>query len=158
MELERAMTSRTNSQSEGQNLAAGTDAPLSALEKRRQEAVQRYVDGEPIAQICRQMRCAKSWLYKWKNRYQITEPDWATAHSRRPETTPSKTPEAIEAHIVRLYQTLSTPESGSVSAQMIHDHLSQHGGASIPSMRTIYRMLNRHGKEVSSHSVTSSHF
>ena len=149
------MTSRTNGQSEGQNLSARTDTPLSALEKRRQEAVQRYVDGEPIAQICREMSCAKSWLYKWKNRYQVTEPDWSTAHSRRPETTPSKTPETIEAQIVRLYQTLSTPESGSVSAQMIHEHLSQHGGASIPSIRTIYRMLNRHGKEVSSHSVTS---
>lgn len=149
------MTSRTNGQSEGQNLATRTDTPLSALEKRRQEALQRYVDGEPIAQICQEMRCAKSWLYTWKNRYQITEPDWATAHSRRPGTTPRKTPEAIETHIVRLSQTLSTVEVGSVSAQMIHDHLSQHGGASIPSMRTIYRILNRHGKEVNAHSVTS---
>jgi transposase len=149
------MTSRTKSHSESPTLDGGTDTPLSALEKRRQEAVQRYVDGEPIAQICQEMHCAKSWLYKWKNRYQITEPDWATAHSRRPETTPRKTPEAIETHIVRLSQTLSTAEVGSVSAQMIHDHLSQHGGASIPSMRTIARILNRHGKEVSAHSVTS---
>jgi transposase-like protein len=45
-----------------------------ALEQRRQEAIQRYLDGDPIEQICREMRCSKSWLYKWKNRYQVTEP------------------------------------------------------------------------------------
>ena len=38
-----------------------------ALEQRRQEAIQRYLDGDPIEQICREMRCSKSWLYKWKN-------------------------------------------------------------------------------------------
>jgi transposase len=38
-------------------------------ERRRQQAVARYLAGDPIETICHEMRCSKSWLYKWKNRY-----------------------------------------------------------------------------------------
>lgn len=149
------MTSRTNRHIEGSNRAVQTEVPLSNLETRRQEAVKRYIDGEPIEQICREMNCSKSWLYKWKHRYQVTEPDWAVSRSRRPVTTPSKTPELVEAHIVELAQTLAPPETGTVSARMIRDALAQHGETSLPSMRTISRILNRHRKEVNSLSVSS---
>ena len=91
------MTSRTNGHAEGQNRAADSDAVLCDLETRRQEAVKRYLDGEPIEQICQAMRCSKSWLYKWKNRYQVTEPDWSQPRTRRPATFSSKTPETVEA-------------------------------------------------------------
>jgi transposase-like protein len=149
------MTSRTNDGVKGPNRGTETAYPLDALEQRRQEAIQRYLDGDPIEQICREMRCSKSWLYKWKNRYQVTEPDWTKPRSRRPVTTPSKTPEAIEAEIVRLWQTLSPPASATLSARMIRAQLGQHGGTSMPSIRTIYRILNRHAKEVNSHTFTS---
>jgi transposase-like protein len=117
--------------------------------------VERYLGGDPIEVICREMGCSKSWLYKWKNRYQVTEPDWFQERSRRPETTPTKTPDALEAKIVRLRQTLSPDESGTVSAGVMRDHLRQHGVESIPSRRTIYRILNRQAKEVNSHAFTS---
>jgi transposase-like protein len=149
------MTSRTNGHAEGQNRAAEATPLFSDLESRRQEAIQRYLGGEPIEQICQTMRCSKSWLYKWKNRYQATEPDWLRARSRRPVTLASKTPEAVEADIVRLHRALSTPDRQTVSARQIHEYLRQHDGASIPSIRTIYRILNRHRKEVNSHSVRS---
>ena len=148
------MTSRTNCDAAGPNRGREPDALRFALETRRHEAVQRYLNGDPIEQICREMGCAKSWLYKWKKRYQVTNPDWARPRSRRPETTPRKTPEAIEAHIIQLSQTLATPASRTVSARRIRAHLAQHSGAVIPSIRTIYRILNRHRKEVSSHSLT----
>jgi len=149
------MTSRTNRHSGGQNPGGtGEVAPLD-FEKRRQLAVKRYLDGDPIEVICQEMGCAKSWLYKWKQRYQATEPAWFTARSRRPETTPSKTPETVAAAIMQLYQTLSPDASGTVRARVIRDHLSQHGVTSIPSMRTIYRMLNRQPQEGASQSVQS---
>ena len=91
------MTSRTNRHSGGQNPGGtGEVAPLD-FEKRRQLAVKRYLDGDPIEVICQEMGCAKSWLYKWKNRYQAAEPPWSQERSRRPKTTPARTPEAIEA-------------------------------------------------------------
>ena len=149
------MTSRTNGDSKGPFQGARVQPALAALVPRRQEAVKRYFDGEPIERICQEMGCSKSWLYKWKNRYQVTEPDWSQARSRRPETIPTKTPEAVELEIVRLSQTLSPQKSGTVSARVIRDHLGEHGAPSCPSIRTIYRILNRHAKEVNSHLITS---
>jgi transposase-like protein len=70
------MTSRTNRHSEGQNHRGKTRTSPSALERRRQEAVERYLADDPIEAICREMRCSKSWLYKWKRRYQATDPTW----------------------------------------------------------------------------------
>jgi hypothetical protein len=42
-----------------------------------------------------------------------------------------------------------------VSAGVIRDHLRHHRVESIPSRRTIYRMLNRQTQEVTSHVFTS---
>ena len=112
-------------------------APLSALQLRRQDAVKRYLAGEPIEAICRELGCSKSWLYKWKPRYEAPEPTWSQERSRRPRTTPTKTPAAVEMAIVRLRESFSP----GVSAQVIRDHLSRHQGESIPSRRTIARTL-----------------
>src|SRR6266516_3459990 len=147
-----AMTSRTKHPSERQDQIGNMPAPPSALQRRRQDAVKRYLAGDPIEAICRELGCSKSWLYKWKTRYEAPEPTWSQEHSRRPRTTPTKTPEAVEMAIVRRRGTLAP----GVSAQVIRDHLRRHQGESIPSRRTIYRMLNRQAQEVTSHAVTSS--
>jgi hypothetical protein len=148
------MTSRTNCRSEGQHQRGKSPTLPSALERRRQEALERYWAGDPIAVICREMGCAKSWWYTWKNRSQVTEPDWFQEYSRRPETTPTKTPDALEAQIVQLRHTLSPDGLGTVSAGVIRDHLRHHGAKSIPSRRTIYRIRKRQAKEVNSHAFT----
>ena len=127
------MTSRTNQHSERQDQIGNMPAPLSALQLRRQDAVKRYLAGEPIEAICRELGCSKSWLYKWKPRYEAPEPTWSQERSRRPRTTPTKTPAAVEMAIVRLRESFSP----GVSAQVIRDHLSRHQGESIPSRRTI---------------------
>ena len=99
--------------------------------------------------------CSKSWLYKRKNRYEGTEPEWVEERSRRPQSTPTKTPDALGAEIVRLRHTLVPDGSGTVSADVIRDHLRQRRVESLPSRRTIYRILNRQAKEVNSHSFPS---
>ena len=152
---DRAMTSRTNSHSEEHNQQGEMRPSLSALHQRRREVLERYLAGDPIAVICQEMGCAKSWLYKWRKRYQATEPAWFQEHSRRPESTPTKTPDALEAEIVRLRQTLAPDGSGTVRAEVIHDHLRHHSVASLPSCRTIYRILKRQAQEVTSHTVPS---
>ena len=106
--------------------------------------------------MCREMGCSKSWLYKWKNRYEGTEPGWVEERSRRPQSTPTQTPDALAAAIVRLRQTLSSGGLGPVSAAGMRAHLRQHSGDAIPSRRTIYRMLKRQAKEVTAHSFPSS--
>ena len=145
------MISRTNGHAASQHQGGHLRAPRSALDWRRQQALEHYLAGDPIEAICQQLGCSKSWLYTlytWKKRYQVSDPDWAQERSRRPQTTPTKTPDALEAEIVRLRQALSPNGSGAVSADVIRDHLRQHGDDSIPSRRTIYRILKRQTREV----------
>ena len=147
------MTSRTNRHAEGRNQSGTGAAAAADLEYRRQLAVARYLDGDPIEVICQEMGCAKSWLYKWKKRYQAANSTWSQERSRRPKTTPRKTPEAIEVALIALRQTVSPDGSATVSARVIRDHLRHHATASLPSLRTIYRILNRQTKEVASPST-----
>ena len=127
----------------------------ATLQRRRQEGRERCLAGNPIEVICRERGCAKSWLYTWKHRYQVTEPEWFQEHARRPETSPTKTPAPLEADIVRRRHTLSPDGLGTVSAGVIRDYLRPHCVESIPSCRTIYRILNRQTQEVTSHACTS---
>lgn len=52
-------------------------------EQRRKHAIAWYLAGEKIDVICRDLHCAKSWLYKWKARYQADDPEWAKSLSPR---------------------------------------------------------------------------
>jgi len=149
------MTSRTNRNSAGENQQRKTQLSPSALQRRRHEALERYLAGDPIAVICQEMGCSKSWLYTWKKRYQCTEPDWVQEHSRRPQSMPTKTPDRLEADIIRLPQTLSPDGLAPVSPDVIRDYLRQHGAEWVPSRRTIYRILSRQAKEVNANSVRS---
>ena len=119
----------------------------TAHEQRRQRAIDRYLAGDPIEDICRELVCSKSWLYKWRDRYLATDPSWSTALSRRPRTTPAKTSQCIAQVIVALRQTLAQHRTGS-GAAAIQQALAQQGIEPVPSQRTIYRILHRYAKEV----------
>ena len=138
------MTSRTNRHPERQEQGDPMSTSLSALHLRRQDAIERYLAGEPIETICREMGCSKSWLYKWKNRYEASKPTWSQERSRRPRSIPTHTPEALEKAIVHVRDSVSPAASRSVSARMIREHLGRHHVESLPSLRTIYRILQRH--------------
>jgi Homeodomain-like domain len=118
-----------------------------AQEQRRQRAIARYLAGDPIEDICRDLACAKSWLYKWRDRYLATDPSWSAALSRSPKTTPTKTPQRIAQVVVALRQTLA-PHGQGCGAAAIQQALAQQGIEPMPSQRTIYRILHRYDKEV----------
>jgi hypothetical protein len=118
-----------------------------AHEQRRQRAIDRYLAGDPIEDICRELACSKSWLYKWRERYLATDPAWSAAQSRRPRTTPTKTPQHIGQAVVALRHLLTRQGKGG-GAAAIQQALAQQGIAPVPSQRTIYRILHRYAKEV----------
>ena len=138
------MTSRTKQRPASQDQSGPVPAPPSALHLRRQDAIEPYLAGDPIETICQEMGCSKSWLYKWKQRYEASKPTWFQERSRRPRSTPTHTPEALERAIVHLRDSVSPAKSRSVSAQVIREHLGRHHVESLPSLRTIYRILKRH--------------
>jgi len=115
-------------------------------EHRRKQVVVRYLAGDKIEAICRDMHCSKSWLYKWKARYQADDPGWATGLSTQPRHKPSQTPQPIEQRVVKLRRTLvQSGQRGSAAA--IQQGLKRQGIEPIPSLRTIYRILQRHEQE-----------
>ena len=93
--------------------------------------------------ICRQMACSKSWLYKWKKRYQADDLSWAQPRSQRPRSQVTKTPKRIAQAIIELRQSLAQT-GGHDSAAAIVRALTRQGLAPVPSHRTIYRILQRH--------------
>lgn len=115
-------------------------------EHRRRQALERYIAGDKIDDICREMHCAKSWLYKWKDRYRQDDPTWAQTRSRRPQTQAARTPQEIEQAITRLRQAL-TQTGGPAGAGAIQQALRQQGLEPVPSPRTIDRILQRHDKK-----------
>jgi transposase-like protein len=96
------MTSRTNridsSPKQGQKAARLSPG----VKDRRHQAIARYLAGDKIEAICREMGCAKSWLYTWRARYQTDDPTWAQERPRRPRSNPRPRPERIEEAIVHL--------------------------------------------------------
>jgi transposase-like protein len=117
-----------------------------AQEDRRQQAMARYLAGDKIEVICRDLHCAKSWLYKWKARYQADNPAWATRRSTQPQRKPSQTPQPVVERILTLSQTLEQ-QGKQGKAAAIHQELTQQGIEPLPSRRTIYRIIQRHEQE-----------
>jgi hypothetical protein len=94
------------------------------------------------------MGCSKSWLYKWRDRYQAGDPIWTQEVSRRPTTSPAKLSATLEEKIVHLRQTAVSTGASPASAAAIRQALQDTGVEPVPSRRTIYRVLQRHAKEV----------
>jgi transposase-like protein len=124
-------------------------------EHRRHQALDRYLANDKIEDICRQLACVKSWLYKWRKRYDATNPAWSQERSTRPQHSPTRTPDHIVRAIVSLYETL--PHSGTGrGATAILRALAQHGLEPVPSRRTIYRILRHYHTEVKAHEARAS--
>ena len=118
-------------------------------EQRRKEAMKRYLDGEKIEDICRALSCSKSFLYRWRNRLNLADLNngWEKERSRRPLKSPLKTPETICQDIVHLKKTLQK-NGQRAGAKKIQQALKKQTITPLPSIRTIYRILQRHEKEV----------
>jgi len=116
-------------------------------EQRRQQAIDTYLADDKVEDICRQLVCSKSWLYKWRDRYDAHNLAWVQERSTRPKHSPPQTPAHVARAIVSLHVTLcQNGTGGGVTA--ITQALTQQGIGPVPSRRTIDRIVRRHQKEV----------
>jgi transposase-like protein len=134
-----------SAEKEQTQLEKGTPMP-QRTEHRRHHALDKYLADDKIEDICRHLACSKSWLYKWRARYDATNLAWAQERSTRPKHSPTQTPEHVEQAIVSLHRTLCHKGTGGTAA--IIRALVQQGIAPVPSRRTIYRIIRRHYMEV----------
>jgi len=116
-------------------------------EQRRKQAIDTYLAGDKVEDICRQLVCSKSWLYKWRNRYDATKATWAQERPKKPKSHPTQTPEHVERAVVSLRLTLRHNGTGG-GATAIMQALAQQGIEPVPSRRTMYRIVRRHHTEV----------
>lgn len=114
------------------------------LERERALAVRRFFAGEKPESIYTSLNRSRAWLYKWVNRFAPDDPGWCLNHSTRPERCPGRTPAEIE-EIVKLVRLHLYNEGLFHGAQAIHWELEAMHVVPLPSLRTINRILDRHG-------------
>ncbi|MBW3611687.1 MAG: IS481 family transposase, partial [Actinobacteria bacterium] len=102
------------------------------------------VEGRSVAEVAAAHDISRSWLYELLTRYRQGGEGGSRVRSRRPRSSPSKVPAALEDEIVALRKSLAE-EGLDAGAHTIHYHLTRRGHATVPSVATIWRALSRRG-------------
>ena len=112
--------------------------------QERRWAVHRFLNGESPEAICLSLGHSRSWLYKWVERSLQGNPSWYESQSRRPLNNALHTSEEIE-EIVKLVRLNLYNEGLFCGDQAILWELGEMVVSPLPSLRTINRILDRHG-------------
>ena len=115
-----------------------------AIEQERVWAVQRFVQGETPVSICASLGRSRVWLYKWVKRFRPDDPAWCQAQSRQPYGHPRRTSAEVE-EVVKLVRLRLYNTGLFFGAQAIQWELDDLGVRPLPSVRSINRILGRHG-------------
>ena len=110
--------------------------------RQRAEAVQRYLAGESPHTICASLGKTKRWLYKWIARHSPEDPSWNDDYSRRPLSSPNRTPAELE-RIVEMVRLNLYNKGLFCGSQAIQWELHDMEVRPIPSLSTIGRILKR---------------
>ena len=108
------------------------------VEDQRREFAQAAMYCNNFSALCREFGVTRRTGQKWVDRYKECQP--LTDRSRRPHTSPSRTPEEIEFLILEL--RAGNPGWG---ARTIQDVLLAEGHRNIPCAKTVNNILNRYG-------------
>jgi len=112
------------------------------IKQERLKAVQRFFDGEDPEDICASLGRSRSWLYKWVTRYAPVNSEWFEDRSRRPLSSPCRTPAEIEKIVemvrLNLYNTGLFCGNQAIQWEMIDMEVQP-----VTSLSTISRILRR---------------
>lgn len=108
------------------------------VEDQRIEFAQAALQCSNFSALCREFGIDRHTGYKWKERYAAQLP--LTDKSRRPHTSPGRTPEPVEMRILAV-----RAENPGWGARKIREFLQQEGCPDIPCAKTVNNILNRYG-------------
>jgi putative transposase len=115
---------------------------MSLMEEERKKAIQRHLEGETPTVICRTLGRTTRWFYKWLTRYRSKTADWYVEKPHRRLHFPDRTPDEIEK-AVKMVRLELYNEGLFCGSQAILGELEELGIRSLPSLRTIDRILSR---------------
>jgi transposase InsO family protein len=94
-----------------------------------------------IRQLCARFGISAPTGYKWLARYAAEGAAGLAERSRRPHTSPGRTPALLEALVLAVRDQFPTWGGRKIKA-----YLERHGDSPVPSASTITRILERHGR------------
>jgi len=118
---------------------------MKTPEEERIVAVRRYLSGDPIKSIYKDLKRTEQWLFKWVKRYDPMNPKWCESRSCAPHNIPNKTPMEIEKTVLSIRDRLKSANEfyGALAIQWAIEDL---GYEKVISESTIKAILARYGK------------
>ncbi len=108
------------------------------VEDQRREFAQAAMYGRNFSALCREYGITRRTGYKWVERYETQQP--LADRSRRPHTTPTRTPEEVELLILAVRS-----DNPGWGAKTIHTVLTKEGYTNLPCVKTVNNILHRYG-------------
>lgn len=108
------------------------------MEDQRKEFAQAALECSNFSALCREYGITRRTGLKWKARYEAQEP--LSDRSRRPNTSPTRTPEAVERRILEL-----RAENPGWGAKTLRKVLENQGEQNLPCVKTVNNILRRNG-------------
>jgi transposase len=93
-----------------------------------------------VTEVCRRYRISRKSYYSRLARYRAQGEAGLAPRSRRPKSSPGRSPSDVEAAVVRI--RLNRPQWG---ARRIRTELTRHGPDHVPAVSTVHAILRRHG-------------
>ena len=115
---------------------------LSIMDQREEFVRLASVAGANRSELCRRFDISRDKGYKWLERYAAEGRDGLADRSRRPLHSPGRSPEAVEAEVLRLRASSNNAWGGRKIAKVMADN----GNRVVPAPSTITEILRRHGK------------
>lgn len=108
------------------------------VEDQRREFAQAAMSCSNFSALCREFGIDRHTGYKWKERYEACQS--LSDKSRRPHTTPTRTPEEVELLILAV-----RADNPGWGAKTIHKVLTNEGHTNLPCVKTVNNILHRYG-------------
>jgi len=115
---------------------------LSVVSQRIEFVRLAQVPGANKRELCRRFGISRDKGYKWLRRYAAEGQSGLADRTRRPQTSPERTPAAIEAEILRV----RAAHNGAWGGRKIAAALRRAGATAVPAPSTITAILRRHGQ------------
>lgn len=116
----------------------------------RRRAIELYLRGVPFSAVVERVGRSEVWLAKWLHRFRAEGWTGLQSRSRTPKRRPRAMPARVVARVLALRQELEAHRSrrsrfSGIGAEAIRLELERRRVGPLPSLRTIERILQRHG-------------